>query len=108
MQRLEVSGAVRPIYRSLGVKRLIQSLESVILEMLRLRPMLGLCVPSLFTSVVLFRKTRSHLKILGAIRTVTESIFQTEDPQILSATVQNFVDMATWHPGFVHSWFAQN
>jgi len=28
MQRLEVSGAVRPIYGSLGVKRLIESIKS--------------------------------------------------------------------------------
>jgi len=27
MQRLEVSGAVRPIYESLGVKRLIKSVD---------------------------------------------------------------------------------
>jgi len=31
MQRLEVSGAVRPIYGSLGVKRLIYSLLQIFL-----------------------------------------------------------------------------
>jgi hypothetical protein len=27
---------------------------------------------------------------------------KTEDPQVLGATVQNFVATATWRPGFVH------
>jgi hypothetical protein len=32
---------------------------------------------------------------------VTYSEFQTQDPQILGATVQKFVNRATGHPGFV-------
>jgi len=40
-------------------------------------------------------KPRSHLKIPGA-RKVTGSKFHTQDPQILGATAQKFVAMATW------------
>jgi hypothetical protein len=52
---------------------LIQSLESVILQLLRLSAALGLRIPSPFTPVVrrFSEKTRSHLKILDATRMVT-------------------------------------
>ena len=45
MQRLEVSGAVRPIYGSLGVKRLIYACEmhNEILRSLKLLVDPGLC-----------------------------------------------------------------
>ena len=46
MQRLGVSGAVRPIYGSLGVKRLIEPVLPVGVEdLLLLRP-LGLNIPT--------------------------------------------------------------
>lgn len=40
-----------------------------------------------------------NLKTIAARRWHT---FHTEDPEILSATVQNLVATATWHQGFVH------
>jgi hypothetical protein len=53
----------------------------------------------------IFQKSRSHLKIPGA-RTVAWSKFHTHDPQILGATIQNLVTMATWYfdPVFLHPW----
>jgi hypothetical protein len=51
----------------------------------------------------LFKKSRSNLKILGAIR-VTRSKSHTEDPQILGTTVPNIVSTAIWRPGFVCPW----
>jgi hypothetical protein len=33
---------------------------------------------------------------------VTLSMFHSEDPEKLGATVQNLVGLATWCPGFVH------
>jgi hypothetical protein len=47
MQRLEVSGAVRPIYGSLGVKRLIDILVSL---KVHLPAALFICVCSVATS----------------------------------------------------------
>lgn len=41
-----------------------------------------------------FHKSRSHLEILGA-RRVTQTKFQTEDPETWGDTVQNLVAMAT-------------
>ena len=49
------------------------------------------------------KKSRRFLKILEAIRT-TRRKSHTEDPQILGATVQNLVALATWHQEFVHPW----
>ena len=49
----------------------------------------------------IFRKSRSHLKILGARRVIWSKLHR-EDPQILGATVQNVVAKATWHAGSVH------
>jgi hypothetical protein len=42
-------------------------------------------------------------KILGT-RIVTLSKSHNEDPQILGATIQNLVTMATRYLGFVHPW----
>ena len=44
---------------------------------------------------------RSHLKILS-VRRGTWSRFHNKDPQILGATIQYLVVMATWHTGYVH------
>jgi len=44
---------------------------------------------------------RSHLKILRA-RIVTWNKLHTKNPQMLGATIQNLVAMATWHSGYVH------
>jgi len=41
-----------------------------------------------------------NLEIIGAER-VTRTKFHVEDPQILSATVQNVVASATWHQHFL-------
>jgi hypothetical protein len=35
---------------------------------------------------------------------LTSSKFQTEDPEISGATVQNVVARTTWRPGFVYPW----
>jgi hypothetical protein len=43
----------------------------------------------------MLQKSRRHLKILGA-RMVIRSEFRTGDPQLLGATVQNIVALATW------------
>jgi hypothetical protein len=40
----------------------------------------------------IFKKSRNHVKILGAQR-VTLSKFHAEDPQLLGTTVQNLVAM---------------
>lgn len=48
----------------------------------------------------IFKKCRSHLKILGA-RRVTWCKFHIKDSQTLD--MQNVVAIATWHLGFVHS-----
>jgi hypothetical protein len=48
----------------------------------------------------IFKKYRSHLKILGA-RNMTQNKFCIEAPQILDTTVQNLNAMATWPPTFV-------
>ena len=48
-----------------------------------------------------FQKSRSHLKILDA-RRVTCSMYHTQNPKILGASVQNLVALATWRQGFVH------
>ena len=50
-----------------------------------------------------FSKNGNYLKILGARRT-TQSKFHTKKPQILGATIQNSVAMATWYLRFVHPW----
>jgi len=49
----------------------------------------------------IFQKSRSHFNILSA-RRVTCRTFRTEDPQILSATIQNLVARASGSPGFVY------
>lgn len=54
--------------------------------------------------VHIFQKSGKHLKIPGA-RQVTPSKFHTEDPHTLGASVQKPVTMATWRPGFVHTFF---
>ena len=46
-----------------------------------------------------FKKSRSHLKIIGA-RNVIWNKFHNEDTQMLGATVQNLVATATWRPDF--------
>lgn len=51
-----------------------------------------------------FKKTTSHLDILGATR-ATESKFHNEESQILGATWQNAIDPANWRPRFMHPWF---
>ena len=48
-----------------------------------------------------FHWSRSHFKILGALRVIWSN-FHTEYPQILGATVQNSVVLAIRLPGFVH------
>ena len=35
---------------------------------------------------------------------VTGSMFNTEGPQILGATIYNLLALANWRPGFVHPW----
>ena len=45
-----------------------------------------------------FKQSRSHFKILGAIR-MTKSKFHTENPQILGATTQNLVIAVPRLPG---------
>jgi hypothetical protein len=52
----------------------------------------------------LFQKSKRHLKILGA-RRMTHSKFNNKDPQLLGATVQNSVAMATSFPRCVHFCF---
>jgi hypothetical protein len=54
-----------------------------------------------FSGAQILQKSVSHLKILG-VRRVTCSMFRTEEPHILGATVQNSVAKAMWFPGFVH------
>lgn len=54
-----------------------------------------------YRSAPVFQKSRSHPKIPGTRRT-TWSKFHTEDPQILSTTVQNLVTTVSWYPGIVH------
>ena len=44
---------------------------------------------------------RSNLKILGA-RRARRRKFHAEDQQVLGVTAQNYVDGATWSPGFAH------
>ena len=46
-------------------------------------------------------KCSSQLNNLGVSR-VTYSTFDTENPQILDAAIQNFVTRASWYPVFVH------
>jgi hypothetical protein len=48
-----------------------------------------------------FQKTRIHLEIPGT-RRVTRSKFHSEDPHILSTTVEDVVVVVSWHPTFVH------
>ena len=49
----------------------------------------------------IFKKSRSHPKIPGAIR-VTWSRSYTRDPQILGAAVKNLIASAKWHLRFMH------
>jgi len=51
-----------------------------------------------------FFKSGSHLKIVGAWK-VTWGKFNTTDPQILDATVQNLGMGALWCVGFLCCWF---
>ena len=51
MQRLEVSGAVRPIYGSLGVKRLISFKDTLYNHVLR-KMLSPLCLPPVHTFVI--------------------------------------------------------
>jgi hypothetical protein len=51
----------------------------------------------------IFKNSRSHLIVLGATR-VIQNKFHTENPQILGATVQKLVSLATWLRRFVHQW----
>jgi hypothetical protein len=46
----------------------------------------------------IIQKYRSHLKIVGA-RRVTCSKFNTDDPLVLGAIMQNLFATATWRPG---------
>ena len=48
-------------------------------------------------------RPKSHLKILGA-KVVTRNKFNTEDPKILGATVQNVFTTKIWRLGFVYLW----
>ena len=52
----------------------------------------------------IFKKSRSHLRILGA-RRMTWGKFCTEDPKILATTIQIVVIMATQPLGLVHLWW---
>ena len=49
---------------------------------------------------IFLKKSRNHIRILGT--KVTWRNFQTEAQQILGATVQYSVALATWRTGFVH------
>jgi hypothetical protein len=51
--------------------------------------------------LTILKKSSSYVKIQGA-RSVIWSMFHTEDPQMLLATVQNVVTQETWRPRFVH------
>ena len=81
------------------------------------RPVMGLLCRLLYlyfcshqcdncTSVHLILKSMSHLKI-SSVRRVTCRKSHTGHPQILGATVQNFVATTTLHLGFVHPWIVR-
>jgi len=50
----------------------------------------------------IFDKSTSRVKTLGAV-VETRSMFHTENPQILSAKIQNLVATATWPSGYVNN-----
>jgi hypothetical protein len=59
----------------------------------------------LITRIVLGEEYREQRSSLCS---ATWKNFPTENPQILGATVQNFVTRETWRLGFVHPWPGYN
>jgi hypothetical protein len=47
------------------------------------------------------KKSKTHLQTFGRHNSNTKK-FNTQNPQILGATVQHLVAAAKWGPGFVH------
>lgn len=54
--------------------------------------------------IQIFRTSSSYLKFWAA-RRVTWTKFHTANPQLLVATIQNLVPVATWCLGFVQPWW---
>ena len=78
MQRLEVSGAVRPIYESLGVKRLIiaqgDTTQSNLFIILQVHSTCFGCQPHPLSGIRPTLYKMQRLEVSGAVRPIYESL----------------------------------